>query len=888
MTRRRWRTALAGATAGALALAGASPAFAEDATAQLDEKADPALIAEIDAEGEAEAWIRFQGGPDFSDAFDADAKTDKGTAAVEAAQAFATSSQAEATAVLEEAGAAYESYWASSSIRVTADADLLAELAALDSVAGIDAPGEYAAVEPVEEAIGVQAAEWGLTGIGADDVWDMGIDGNGVVIASIDSGVDYTHPALVDQYRGNNHDGTFTHDYNFFDVQGTCGGVPCDTDGHGTHTMGTMVGDDGQGNQIGVAPGAQWISVNGCCPSREGLIAAGQWIAAPTDLAGNNADPSKAPDIVNNSWGASSTIYDPYYEAVVALWHAAGIIPVFSAGNSGSYGCESTNSPSTYSDVIAVGAYDSTGLISPQSSKGPGVDGQNKPDIAAPGLGIRSAVPGGGYGYRSGTSMAAPHVSGTIALMISAAPSLAGDYQAVYDILAGSAVDVDDTSCGGTAEVNNVYGHGRLDAFAAFTASPVVDFGAAEGTVTDSLGAPLEDVKVAFTGDVTRTAVTAADGTYAIPALPADDYVVTIEKFWYATQTYAVTVPVGVTTTVDSTLATRPTGTITGTVTDGSGQGWPLAASVSNAGGQVSVETDPATGQFSITLPVDQWDLVVEAAYPGYSTQTVTASTGGSVPVALTADSTCTAPGYGYATLGENFETGALPEGWTVVNRGEGGWAFQSVRANSAGTGGFAIGDGAALPGGALLDTDLISPVFDLSSADSAQLTFGAWIASFLNSGTHDVSISTDGGATWEPIWDHTGTLSAQTVTVDLSAWAASTETRLKFHFGNNNQRAFWWQLDDVLVGTAGTCAPVDGGLVLGEVTAAGAAVEGATVLHAPSGYNSATGADGSYWMFVPATGATTLEAAKTGTGTDSGQFTLVNGAVTIADFTLT
>ena len=138
---------------------------------------------------------------------------------------------------------------------------------------------------PGKDLKAVDSVEWGVANINADDVWnEFGATGEGITVASIDSGVDYDHPALVGHYRGNNGDGTFTHDYNFFDAAGACpDDAPCDTDGHGTHTMGTMVGDDGGANQIGVAPGAKWIAADGCCPSDAALIASGEWMLAPTD-----------------------------------------------------------------------------------------------------------------------------------------------------------------------------------------------------------------------------------------------------------------------------------------------------------------------------------------------------------------------------------------------------------------------------------------------------------------------------------------------------------------------------------------------------------------------------------------------------------------------------
>src|SRR5690606_23274644 len=151
------------------------------------------------------------------------------------------------------------------------------------------------------------AVEWGIANINADDVWtEFGVTGEELVIANIDTGVDYTHPALVNQYRGNNGDGTFDHNYNWFDAAGAGSDEPVDFEGHGTHTMGTMVGSDGGDNQIGVAPGARWIAANGCCPTDEALITSGEWMLAPTDLNGENPLPSMRPHIINNSWGSGA------------------------------------------------------------------------------------------------------------------------------------------------------------------------------------------------------------------------------------------------------------------------------------------------------------------------------------------------------------------------------------------------------------------------------------------------------------------------------------------------------------------------------------------------------------------------------------------------------
>ena len=176
-------------------------------------------------------------------------------------------------ALLDDQRTSYRSFWATNAIRVEAGSQsLAADLTAQPEVEALYPTFTYQLEEPKKgtNLHTPDAVEWGVANINADDVWsEFGDRGEGIVVANIDSGVQYDHPALVSQYRGNNGDGTFTHDYNWFDASGTCGGAPCDNDGHGTHTMGTMVGDDGAANQVGVAPGAKWIAANGCCPSDE-------------------------------------------------------------------------------------------------------------------------------------------------------------------------------------------------------------------------------------------------------------------------------------------------------------------------------------------------------------------------------------------------------------------------------------------------------------------------------------------------------------------------------------------------------------------------------------------------------------------------------------------
>jgi len=305
--------------------------------------------------------------------------------------------------------------------------------------------------------------EWNIARVRADEVWrDLDITGAGVVVANMDTGVDWTHPALQSKYRGSGGD----HSYNWYDCTGTYPGAPADGDGHGTHTMGVMVGSDSGSNyHIGMAPDAQWIAVkafddNG--DSYDTWIHAGfQWLLAPTDLNGNNPHPSKAPDAVNNSWGpALPNVADLTFLPDVQALRAAGIFPVFGAGNSGELGDGTVAAPAGYPESFAVGATDFDDTIASFSGRGPSFWEEVKPEVSAPGVDIRSSVPGGGYeGGWNGTSMATPHAAGLAALLLSAKPSLTLDE--LENFMQYTAADF------GDAGPDNIYGWGRIDAYEA-------------------------------------------------------------------------------------------------------------------------------------------------------------------------------------------------------------------------------------------------------------------------------------------------------------------------------------------------------------------------------------------------------------------------------------
>ncbi|GLZ78790.1 hypothetical protein Afil01_35970 [Actinorhabdospora filicis] len=877
-------------------------------------KVDAKVLSELSSDGGADIWVRFGDEADMSAAHAAKTKNEKGIAVYDALTEQADRTQAQARKVLDDQGVAYESYWIVNLIKIgNADKGVIDKLAVLGDVERIEVESHTTLETPqagTTEAT-TNGVEWNLTNIKATDVWSQfGVRGEGIVVANLDSGVDYTHPAVNGAYRGKKTDGTYDHSYNWFDATGSCptAGVPCDNNGHGTHTMGTMVGGTAT-DTIGVAPGAKWIAAKGCATSScadTHLIAAGQWLLAPKDANGQNPDPTKAPDIINNSWGGDPGD-DPWYESMVQNWKTAGIFPSWSNGNDGDLGCNTSGSPGFYPVSYSSGAYDVNNAIAYFSGRGPGRAGQIKPNIAAPGVNVRSSLPNNAYGAYSGTSMAAPHTSATVALMWSAAPSLVGDIDATIAILNATARDTENLECGGTLANNNVFGEGRLDALAAVAASPRGGTGALTGTVTGD-GTALAGATVVVDGPVDRTLTTGADGKFNLATASAGDYTITASKFGYGTKTTTAHVTEGATATVTLALVSVPSGTIRGLVTDGGGQGWPLYAKVTVPGTNVYTYTNPATGAYSVTLPGGTYTLHFEAQYPGYQTKDVVVDT----TQVMTADAAlvplpaCTAKGYQFdysaLTLDERFTGTTTPTGWTVVNNSTKGglaWAFNDPgnRGNlSGGDGGFAVADSDKSGSGKDVDTDLISPAVNVSTANYKVLTFNSDL-NMLSGDVASVSITTDNGATWTKLWEHVNgddRRGPATESIDLAAYATATAAKFKFHYVGTYD--WWWEVDNVRVGMP-ACVPVNGGLVVGTVLDqnTGKALNGAKITDAVSGATATTVAtpddtnlaDGFYWLFTPTTGAHNFTAEKGGYVSSSATVNVANHGTVKQDYVL-
>jgi subtilisin family serine protease len=468
-----------------LALLGAHPGAASLAAAADEPRAKvEAAVLEMAALGETTFWVLLHEQASLAVAPTLKDHDARGDFVYKALRDVADRTQAPLRAELRARGARFQPFWIQNAIRVTGDESLALDLAARPEVKAIIAPRTYRIPEPIVKAAPpeVDAIGWNIEAARAHAVWSRyNVRGAGIVVAGIDTGVHYTHPALVRQYRGN-LGGNFDHNYNWWDPSNICGNpsnAPCDNTSHGTHTMGTMVGDDGNPgpNQIGMAPHATWMACKGCetafC-SDFAVLSCGQFILAPTDLAGQNPQPALRPHVVNNSWALGLVGGDPLYAGTVDAWVASGIFPAFAIGNTGSRGCGSALSPGDYVASYAAGAFGRTLVVASFSSRGPSAfGGELKPNIAAPGVDVRSSVVPNGYAYMTGTSMASPHVAGTVALIWSRSQTVTRDVNATRLLLDNTARDVFDSQCGGTADDNNVWGEGRLNAVGAVGEAPL-------------------------------------------------------------------------------------------------------------------------------------------------------------------------------------------------------------------------------------------------------------------------------------------------------------------------------------------------------------------------------------------------------------------------------
>ncbi|MCI0519026.1 MAG: S8 family serine peptidase, partial [Chloroflexi bacterium] len=339
--------------------------------------------------------------------------------------------------------------WIFNGMALTAAPEALRALGGRPDVAAIYLEGEFPApaLQPGE------TVQPNIARTGAPLLWTLGFRGQGVVVASLDTGVSLAHPDLAEAWRGGEN--------SWYDPYGEHTDAPVDLNGHGTAVMGVMSGDSAGGSAIGMAPEAQWIAArifnDHDTASESAIHLSYQWLLDP------DGDPTTddAPQVVNNSWTFAAPGCDLTFAADLQVLRAAGILPVFAAGNFGPLPA-SSRAPANNPAAFAVGAVDDLDALYPLSSRGPSAcsGGETYPALVASGVEVYSAWTGGAYQTNSGTSMAAPHVSGGLALLLDAFPGLTAAEQETA--LREAAFDL------GAAGADNDFGHGRLDLFSAY------------------------------------------------------------------------------------------------------------------------------------------------------------------------------------------------------------------------------------------------------------------------------------------------------------------------------------------------------------------------------------------------------------------------------------
>lgn len=344
-------------------------------------------------------------------------------------------------------------FWIFNGMAVTATPAVVQELAARPDVLRVT-PDETIQAPPLPPAgqgqIDSFASQPNLDLTNVPALWNLGYRGQGVVVANTDTGVDVTHPDLGPKWRGGAN--------SWFDPYGQHPTTPTDlagsSSGHGTQTMGVMVGGQHNGAAFGLAPAAKWIAVkifrdNGSATTA-GIHAGFQWLLDPD----GNPGTADAPHVVNNSWTAALGCNLEFQADLQAL-RAAGILPIFAAGNFGPSAASSA-SPANYPEAFSVGAISNSNIIKSDSSRGPSAcDGTIFPEVVAPGVSIHTTDRFGLYTNASGTSIAAPHVAGGLALLLSAYPGMPVTEQ--ENMLLNSTADL------GASGPDDTYGQGRID-----------------------------------------------------------------------------------------------------------------------------------------------------------------------------------------------------------------------------------------------------------------------------------------------------------------------------------------------------------------------------------------------------------------------------------------
>ncbi len=822
---------------------------------------DRDVIDQLKTRGYADYFIVLASQADLGGAKLLYEKTDRGRWVFETLTRFADQTQAPIIAELKQRGATYRAYYIQNMILVRdGDYDLLLDMVTRNDVTVVRANRKVTITEPqplrYPANTPARAPEWNLSHIGITDVWAEGITGEGIVVANLDTGVDWDHPALKQKYRGWNGS-TANHDYNWHacSTDSTCpnASIPCDNDQHGTHTMGTMVGDDGAGNQVGGAPGAKWIAC-GHLEDEAGFHECFEWFLAPyrTGEQPSQGLPEMAPDVVNNSWGWPTGGGDYQYAPDIDALQAAGVFMEFSAGNEGD-DCTSLRSPGDYPQVLTTGASDVQNRIvsyswtswwgssrGPAASGIPGAPNFIKPEIVAPGYDIRSSVPGTGYeGGWGGTSMAGPHTCAVVALMWSAAPSLIGDIEATRQIILDNAytemggAGYWNQTCNGinaaTTVPNHVWGWGLIDAYACYEALAGVYLDRGAYMLTDTIGIMVRNrdasgsvqVLIESSTEPTPETVTLPEistGVFSasIPCAPGTpsygNGILSVSHGDQVLVNYAAldradeAIIDGVVPAISNVSIEEITDS-TAMITFNTNE--PCQATLHYGEGitNLTYQEDGLSQNHSILLEGlnDCAGYLMDIEAADQAGNTVFDNNGGAHYTFITQELV--------TLLAADMSTNP---NWTISG---GQWAWgQPTGQGGDPTGGYTGSNvyGYNLNGSyanSIPEYYLTAPSMNCSDTSYVSLSFYRWLGVESATWDHAKIQITSNGSTWNTVWEHTGSSFQDTawthVEYDLSSWAAgNSNVQIRWVMGATDSSVTYsgWNIDDVVVSYTVPC----------------------------------------------------------------------------------
>lgn len=624
------------------------PVAAQGPTPEQDKEAEKKVAPEVRAlvgkGGRAEFLVVLTEQADLRNAESLPNRAAKAQFVYQRLRETATRTQDKIVTEVEALGGEARRFVLVNALLVTGDAKLVDRLAQRKDVGSLLPNPAIQGIRSTPDAPTAQVGTpWGINRVKAPQVWSQYTRGAGIVVASADTGVDWTHPGLKPKYRG--WDGvTADHSYSWHDAienQAT----PLDDNGHGTHTTGTMLGGEGA-NNVGVAPDAKWI---GCRNMDHGIGTPARYLDCmefflapfpPTGTFIENGNPALGADVINNSWGCPTDegCYPQTVTQAIRVLRAAGIAFVSSVGNDGPNCSSAIDPPGLTTESFATGAFSENGSIAGFSSRGPvTVDGSNrpKPDMAAPGVGVQSTTRGGGYGSSSGTSMASPHVAGIVALLWAAAPALNGQVNATEAIIRNTAIQRNDNQCGTVANgrANHVWGWGEVDALAAVQAA--LGHGTISGVVRDAVTTqPLANAQVMVNGPgaLNMTLTTNGAGAYSL-TVGAGDYSLTASALGYQSSSATPTLTPNGAVVQDFNLQPATEFTVSGLVRQ-AGSLTPIRATVEVVGSSRRASTD-ASGSYNLSLPAGTFTLRAQAMGYSLGQQTVTITGHASVDFTL-------------------------------------------------------------------------------------------------------------------------------------------------------------------------------------------------------------------------------------------------------------